>query len=161
MAYRLGRRSTFNLCKSGDKGLGCHPDIQKATLLAIQRSKQDFCIIDNGGARSTMVARANAAKGVGVSNSLHIPQSDGYAHAVDLVAFYNGKPSWQRELYLPIREAMLSACDDIGLLIQHGADWDLDSILGEKGEWDWPHWQKPRRQDRIRHAALALAGRLV
>ena len=161
MTYQLGSRSLRNLD-------GVHPDIVRAVKLAIKRTKQDFCIIDGGGLRSTADAKANAARGVGVTNSLHIKQSStGYGHAVDLVAYRNGRPDWGTSynervvLYQPIREAMLSACDEIGLLIQHGADWDGDGILGERGEWDWPHWQIPQKRARIAALASAMAKRLA
>jgi peptidoglycan L-alanyl-D-glutamate endopeptidase CwlK len=131
--------------------VGVHPRLVEAVKLAIKYSKQDFGIIAGGGLRTRTQAEANAKAGTGITNSMHLKQPDGFGHAVDLVAYENGSFTWGKSgsvadrdrLYLPIREAMLKACDDLNLLIQHGADWDQDGILGEAGEWDWPHFQIP------------------
>lgn len=158
-AFELGAGTLRNL-------RGVHPRIVEAVHLAIQITRQDFCVLPNGGVRSVDAARVNAANGVGVANSLHIVQHDGYGHAVDLVAYEHGRPTWgdgtakdRDRLYMPIREAMLAACDSIRLPIQHGADWDLDGITGERGEWDYPHWQIPNLPHRQREALAAMRGR--
>jgi len=117
---------------------------------AITLTPADFCVVEGGGMRSPEQAADNAKRGTGVLNSMHIRQPDGYGHAVDLVAFADGKPNWNRlELYKLIRPAVLQAAAMVGIPIQHGADWDIDGITAEKGEWDWPHWQFPKRPDRI------------
>jgi hypothetical protein len=157
MTYRLGKASERNLA-------GVHPTLADAVRLAIGYTEQDFCILKNGGVRSAATARANAAKGVGVANSLHILQPDGFGHAVDLVA-YQGGPVWGqtsseiRRLYDPIRAAMYRACDELGLLIQNGADWDNDAIVGERGEWDHPHFQMPQWPHTKEAARLAAIER--
>lgn len=135
--YHPGARTLRNL-------RDVHPKLVAAAILAFKYTEQDFCILDDGGVRSREAAQANADSGVGVANSLHIIQADGFGHAVDLVAWENGKPSWQQSLYPVIHRAMFRACDELCLPIQNGADWDNDGITAERGEWDWPHWQLPR-----------------
>lgn len=137
MSFYLGARSERNL-------IGVHPDIVRGVRLAITLTPVDFGILDGGGVRTPAQARANADAGVGVANSLHIIQPDGFGHAVDLVAFENGKPSWEKRLYERMHPAIYAAFDELGIPIQNGADWDMDGIVGEKGEWDWPHWQLPQ-----------------
>ena len=151
--YRLGRASRANL-------EGVHPEICAAVEIAIKLTEQDFCILSGGGVRTAAAAADNARRGVGVSTSLHIRQPDGYGHAVDLVAYAGGKPSWDKRHYPAIRRAMLAACDRVGLPIQHGADWDIDSITGEPGEWDWPHFQIPNLPHRVEAAREAMLARL-
>lgn len=150
--FKLSARSLRNL-------EGVHPKLVEAVKLAITYTTQDFGILDGGGVRSAEQARDNARRGVGVANSLHIAQADGYGHAVDLVAFVDGKPSWEQRYYPAIRDAMLRACDDVELPIQHGADWDVDGILGERGEWDWPHFQIPNLPHRRQAAEAAMRDR--
>jgi len=134
--FKAGARTLTNL-------EGVHPELAAAVLLAFKYTKQDFCIIDGGGLRTLEQATVNAARGVGVKNSLHRIQPDGFGHAVDLVA-YQGGPSWDAKLYPPIREAMFRACDELGVLVQNGADWDNDAKFGERGEFDMPHFQLPQ-----------------
>jgi peptidoglycan L-alanyl-D-glutamate endopeptidase CwlK len=151
--FRLSEGSAGNL-------EGVHPTLVRAVKIAITITEQDFCILPGGGVRSVAAAADNAKRGVGVVNSLHIPQLDGYSHAVDLVAYVGG-PTWDKRYYPAIRRAMLAACDRLLLPIQHGADWDCDGITGEKGEWDWPHFQLPKLPHRVAAAKEAMNARLA
>lgn len=151
--FKPGKRTLRNL-------KGVHPKLVAAVMLAFRYATQDFCILDNGGVRSPAVAKDNAVRGVGVANSLHIIQSDGFGHAVDLVAWENGKPSWKQSLYPEIHEAMFRACDELGVPVQNGADWDNDGITGERGEWDWPHFQLPRSY-KLAAAVAAMERRIA
>jgi peptidoglycan L-alanyl-D-glutamate endopeptidase CwlK len=137
MSYKAGKRTMANLC-------GVHPELVAAVLMAFRYAKQDFCIVDGGGLRTQAQADSNAARGVGIKRSQHLPQADGFGHAVDLVAYQAGRPSWEKGLYRAIHHAMFQACDELGIAIQNGADWDNDGITGERGEWDWPHFQLPK-----------------
>lgn len=144
--YRLGVNTLANM-------EGVHPWLVEIAKQAIQLTTVDFCVLPGGGLRSHEQAEENAARGTGVKNSLHIRQHTGYSHAVDLVA-YVGKPTWEPlALYREIRAAVLQAAGELGYPVQHGADWDIDGITGERGEYDWPHWQIPNLPHR-RKAAL-------
>ncbi len=156
--YVLGKASLRHL-------QGVHPALVRAVHLAIARTEQDFCILADGGRRSPAQVASNVARKTGIQNSLHLPQADGFSHAVDLVAWdgtkavYGSTLQETKRLYIPIRNAMLSACDELGILIQHGADWDLDGVLAEPGEWDWPHFQFPKLPAKIAAARLAMQQR--
>jgi lysophospholipase L1-like esterase len=52
--------------------------------------------------------------------------------AVDLVAYVNGKPTWEEKYYPKIAEAMKIIINKYGLPIDNGFD-----LWG----WDMPHWQ--------------------
>lgn len=123
---------------------GVHPNLGRGVRLAATLSTVRFCILPGGGVRTREQAAANAKAGTGVLNSLHIIQADGFGHAVDLVAVgQDGKPSWDLKLYKDMHPAIYQAFDDLGIAIQNGSDWDMDGVIGERGEWDWPHWQLP------------------
>jgi len=124
----------------------------------------DVCILYGGGLRSLSQAQANAKKGVGILNSLHLPQPpDGHGHALDLIPWpidWNDTARFDELRQIGYREA-----DKLGLLIQNGADWDMDGIPWERSaskggggalgnEHDGPHWQIPRpwREDLARVA---------
>jgi peptidoglycan LD-endopeptidase CwlK len=150
MTFRPSARTERNL-------IGVHPDLVAGVRLAYQLSTVDFGILDGGGLRTREQAAANAAKGTGILNSLHLRQPDGFGHAVDLVAFVNGKPSWDVEVYKRLHPFIYEAFDRLGTPIQNGADWDMDGKVAEKGEYDWPHWQLP--QPYKRDAAIAAGMR--
>lgn len=38
-------------------------------------------------------------------------------------------------------EVILSVAERLGIKLRWGHDWDMDGRLGEKGEWDWPHFE--------------------
>lgn len=151
--YKAGKRTMANLC-------GVHPDLVAAVLLAFRYTRQDFCIIDGGGLRTQAQADANAAAGTGVKNSLHLRQPDGFGHAVDLVAWKNNCASWEVKLYPAIHQAMFQACDELGVLVQNGADWDNDGIPLERGEYDMPHFQIPQYTHTQQAAADARLRRI-
>lgn len=155
MTYRLGTQSMAKLD-------GVHPDLARVVLRAIEITRQDFRVAE--GVRSRMDAAINAANGTGIANSLHIRQSDGYSHAVDLHPYpfttWQDLPAFER-----VADAILQAADELHTLVQWGADWDTDGVPRERGEWDHPHFQLAQpfriveaRLARIRRMALRAAG---
>lgn len=42
-------------------------------------------------------------------------------------------------------EAVSIAAAKLGIPIRQGVDWDMDSTLYEKGEWDYPHFEMPSK----------------
>jgi peptidoglycan L-alanyl-D-glutamate endopeptidase CwlK len=140
VTFVLGARSERNL-------IGVHPDLVRGVRLAITRTPVDFGILDGGGLRTPEQAAANAAAGTGILRSLHLMQPDGYGHAVDLVAFVDGKPSWEHALYRRMQPAIFSAFDELGIPVQS---------LANRG--DWPHWQLPPPH-RMKEAIAAMVRR--
>jgi peptidoglycan L-alanyl-D-glutamate endopeptidase CwlK len=149
MMYSLGKQSIAKLD-------GVHPDLERVVRRAIEITAQDFSVAE--GVRSVAQAQFNAAAGTGVVNSLHIRQPDGYAHAVDLWPLpldWRDIPSFER-----VASAMFQAADELNVLIQWGADWDMDGTPRERGEWDHPHYQmpQPHRREAARIARVRRMG---
>ena len=126
--YELGTRSRRNM-------IGLHPTIAFAVEIAIKRTKQDFGILNKGGVRkdseqATMYAQGRTTEGSKITWTLDSYHQ--YGLAVDLVAYKNGKFSWDVKYYAKIIKAMKSVIDDYELPIEHGYD-----LWGK----DYPHWQ--------------------
>lgn len=143
MTYKLSAKSLATLD-------GVHPDLVRVVKRAIEITEQDFSVAE--GLRSPERAKALAAGGTGIEASLHIRQADGYGHAVDLWPYpldWKDLASFRR-----VAAAMFAGADELGVLLQWGADWDTDGRLNEPGEWDHPHFQLPQP---FRRAAAAAA----
>jgi peptidoglycan L-alanyl-D-glutamate endopeptidase CwlK len=56
-------------------------------------------------------------------NSKHLPQKDGYGHAIDFVCYVNGKVTWDEQYYPVVVKSMLNAAQDLGIKIIAGANW--------------------------------------
>ena len=84
--YALGLTSLTNLN-------GVVLPLVNVVKLAIERTTQDFTVYE--GLRSIEQQRKNMARGVSKTmDSMHLKQSDGYGHAVDLVPWIQGHPVW-------------------------------------------------------------------
>lgn len=140
---------------------GVHPSLVQMVLRVDAICPLDFTIVDGGGLRTAAQASANAIAGTGVLASEHLAHADGYSHAVDLVPARKGAPVWDRLACQAMRPYILRAADECQLLAQHGADWDADNIPEEPGEHDWPHWQIPKRSDRIKVLRDAQTARAI
>jgi len=143
--------------------VGVHPDLTAVVQLAIQLSTVDFKVVE--GVRTVEQALTNWGKGrsqmeciaMGVPivyakpeadkvtwvrhplSTLHLRQSDGYGHAVDLLpAPYDWK---DLKLFDEVAFAMFRAASQKGVHIRWGADWDEDGRPREKGETDNPHFE--------------------
>lgn len=85
------------------------------------------------GCRSLTQEKLNVAAGVSRTlNSQHLIQPDGFAHAVDLVPYVDGKDQWLWDHIYPIVRAMRLSADwfQIAHKIRWGGvwDWRLDQI---------------------------------
>jgi len=122
MSYRLGKKSKREL-------IGVHPILAFAVTEAIQITEQDFMVFD--GLRTQKEQRKMVRFGVSkTNNSYHL-----YGLAVDLVAYVDGKPTWEEPYYDGIEIAMKSVIKKYDLPIEWGKD---------KWGWDMPHWQITR-----------------
>lgn len=120
--YRLSKRSMTEL-------VGVHPVLAFAVTEAIKITKQDFMVLD--GLRTKKEQDKMVRSGVSKTrNSYHL-----YGLAVDLVAYVDGKPSWDGKYYNDIAAAMKKVIAQHNLPI----DWGHD-LWG----WDAPHWQITR-----------------
>ena len=117
--FKLSNRSMREL-------IGVHPVLAFAVTEAIKHTTQDFMVLD--GLRTDREQEKNVARGVSKTmDSYHL-----YGLAVDLVAYVDGKPSWDKEYYQPIANAMKYVIDKYDLPIKWGMD---------RWGWDLPHWE--------------------
>lgn len=110
---------------------GVHPDLVKVVERAIQLTKQDFVVFE--GLRTIQKQREYFNKGFSKTmRSRHLT-----GHAVDLVPYIKGKPVWSWPHIYPIAEAMKTAANELGIVIEWGGDW--------RSFKDGPHYQLPWR----------------
>ncbi len=120
----------FKLSKKSQRELiGVHPVLAFAVMEAIKITDQDFMVFD--GLRTqreqNKLVRSGRSK---TKRSYHL-----YGLAVDLVAFADGKPSWDIKYYADIAHAMKTVIKKYSLPIEWGHE-----LWG----WDSPHWQMTR-----------------
>lgn len=121
------------------------PQLVSVAKLAIQLCQYDGTVRRGGGVRTREEALDNHRRGTGIVNSLHIIQSDGFGHAIDLLAITPGKGVvWTnkkafRAMFLAIEEAAAR----LSVPIRQGSDWDMDGLHEEDGEWDLAHFEHP------------------
>lgn len=115
MVFFLGTRSRAEL-------QGVHPALVRLVERAIQITGQDFTVFDGlrTVAEQEQLVKAGASQ---TMQSLHLKQSDGFGHAVDLVPWINGKPRWEWPAIYPIAEAMQTAADEQDVEIVWGGCW--------------------------------------
>jgi hypothetical protein len=68
----------------------------------------------------------------GIQTIKHLLQDDGTAHAVDLMAYQDGEPCWEIQVYDEIADAMKEAAVRTGTKIRWGAAWQIDDLR----DWD-------------------------
>lgn len=118
--YRLSKRSKKELT-------GVHPKLAFVVMEAIKITKQDFMVLD--GIRTPREQRKLVERGVSKTmDSYHL-----YGLAVDLVAYVNGKPTWEEKYYKEIAIAMEKAAEMHNI---DGIDWGYDLW-----KWDMAHFQ--------------------
>lgn len=135
---------TFKLSqKSIDRLKGVHPDLVRVVNRAIEVTETDFTVSE--GLRTLETQKKYVAKGVSKTmNSKHLPQSDGFGHAVDLYPYVNGKvvSDWNvdwlskdqsRKAWDDVSMAMKRAASEFNVDIQWGGDW--------KSFKDGPHYE--------------------
>ena len=122
MNFRLSQKSL-------DKMSGVNPDLIKVVKRAIELTQIDFGITE--GLRTVERQKQLVAEGKSQTmKSRHIT-----GHAVDVVAYVDGKVSWEWKLYEQISKAFKQASADVGVPIEWGGDW--------KSLKDGPHFQLP------------------
>lgn len=119
-------RHDYKLGVSSNQQLeGVHPQLVAVVRLAITLTMQDFTVYD--GIRTLKEQREYLRRGTTKTlQSMHLPQSDGYGHAVDLVPWINGKPTWDWDGCYKIAFAMDQAATQLGCAhnIVWGGAWD-------------------------------------
>ena len=115
MAFQLSQRSL-------DKLEGVHPDLVKVVKLAITYTDVDFGVIYGVRDLATQERLYKSGKSQ-TMKSKHLVQEDGYAHAIDLMAYDGSNPSWDIVDYDNIADAMRKAGRELGVEHIWGAAW--------------------------------------
>lgn len=118
----------FNLSNKSLRRLeGVHPDMVAVVKRAIEITKVDFGVTE--GTRTVATQRKYVAAGKSQTmNSKHLPQADGYSHAVDLVAYVGSSVSWELNLYDDIADAMKQAAKELNVSVKWGAAWNVPDV---------------------------------
>lgn len=151
MIYHFGMKSAFEL-------RGVHPDLTRVARRALELTEQDFSVHD--GRRTVAEQAAYVEAGVSwTMDSCHLPQEDGYSHAMDLVPYVNRRLRWE---WLPIYrvfEAVRRAATEQDVGLKWGGCWsnvtgttddperlveryiDLRRRQGRRASPDGPHFE--------------------
>ena len=119
MTYKLSQRSL-------DRLVGVNDDLIAVVKFAINATKTDFGVIQ--GLRTIEQQKELVAKGA--SQTMKSKHLDG--NAVDLMAYINGRGSWELNLYDDLADAMKEGAQMAGVAVRWGAAWHIDDIR----KWD-------------------------
>jgi len=101
---------------------GVHPDLITVIERAIELTPYDFGISE--GVRSVEEQRKNLEAGKSQTmDSKHLPQADGFGHAVDLFVLVEGKATWDHKYFRKVVQAVFTAAIELGVQIEAGALW--------------------------------------
>ena len=121
--YKLSQRSL-------DRMEGVDDRLVAVVKHAITSTKTDFGVIQ--GLRTIEMQKALVAKGA--SQTMKSKHLDGLA--VDLMAYVEGRGSWELNLYDDLADAMAEGANAVGCKIRWGAAWHIDSIGQYKGSME-------------------------
>lgn len=128
MAFKLSKRSL-------DRLEGVHPKLQEVVKLAITKTSVDFGI--TCGVRTMSEQEENVRTGRSQTmNSKHLPQEDGYSHAVDCVAYMGKDICWEIQVYDDIADAMVDAAKELGLSLRWGCAWHIPDLRNYNGRME-------------------------
>ena len=119
---------TFRLSQGSLRKLeGVHPLLVDVVKKALEHTRTDFGVIY--GVRTLEEQKELLEKGVSQTmKSYHLVQSDGYSHAVDLMAYVGPRSSWELSLYDDLADAMKIAAKEQGVHIRWGGAWTVNDI---------------------------------
>lgn len=129
--------------KSLDELKGVDPRLVAVVKRAIQITKVDFGVTE--GLRSLATQKKFVAQGKSKTmNSKHLT-----GNAVDLVAYVDGKVSWELNLYDNIADAMKQAATELKLPLRWGAAWNVPDITKWNGTMEsaMMHYVDTRRKE--------------
>lgn len=114
-----------------------HPLLHKLMVSAAEDSPVQFEIGET--LRTLAQQQKNVAAGVSwTMDSRHLPHpGDGFAYAVDVVCYANGKVSWAWPLYTKLAAHIKQRALELGIHIVWGGDW--------KRSKDGPHYELSRQ----------------
>jgi len=113
--YALGKRSLRRLTD-------VHPDLIAVVKRAIQLSPYDFGVTE--GVRTIETQTQYVADGKSTTlNSMHLPQDDGFSHAVDIYVIVDGSVTWEHKYFRKVIQAFFTAAIELGVQIEAGGLW--------------------------------------
>ena len=134
--FKLSKRSL-------DKLVGADPKLVRIVRRAIELTKVDFGISE--GLRSVETQRKYVA--AGKSQTMASKHIEG--RAVDLIAYVDGKVSWELNLYDDLADAMKAAAIEQGVALKWGAAWNVPDITKWNGTMEkaMMHYVDTRRKE--------------
>ena len=124
MPFKLSQRSFQKL-------VGVDEQLVETVKKAIELTKIDFGVIY--GVRNIEEQEKLFKSGRSQTmNSKHLLQDDGMGHAVDLMAYQDGEPCWEIQVYDEIADAMKEAAVRTDLKLRWGAAWHIEDLR----DWD-------------------------
>ena len=125
MPFKLSQRSFQKL-------VGVDQQLVETVKKAIELTKIDFGVIY--GVRNIEEQEKLFKSGRSQTmNSKHLLQDDGMGHAVDLMAYQDGEPCWEIQVYDEIADAMKEAAVRTDLKLRWGAAWHIDDLRDFEG----------------------------
>jgi len=112
-----------------------HPDLRRVYHRAMSYQIMDFTILET--VRSQAQANENAAKGVGIKNSKHLRQADGFAHACDALPYPIDWKDTKR--FNVLAGLLLAAAKEEGVKVRWGGNFDGDNDFHDNSLEDLPH----------------------
>ena len=125
---------------------GVHPKLVAVVHRALELTPIDFTVLE--GVRSQarqdeLWAQGRTKPGPVVTwvqtSGTHGVQGDGYGHAVDLAPY---PIDWNDHgRFDGLANVMFAAAKELGVTLRWGGNWDMDSVIHERGESDSPHFE--------------------
>lgn len=116
MSFYLSTRSIQRM-------FGVHPQLVEVVNLAISYTEIDFGVIE--GVRDISRQRKLVDEGSSwTMKSKHLMQETGYGHAIDLLAYFDRRASWEMKHYAKVAEAMRKAATFLNVTLTWGGVWD-------------------------------------
>lgn len=128
-----GPLKRFSFSQRSQRALsGVHPDLVKVAYRALELTTVDFVIVE--GVRSIETQRRYVAEGK--SRTLYSRHLSG--HAIDYIAFVDGKGTYDAVAMKAVSVAFKRAGKELGVAIEWGGDW--------KSFVDTPHIELSAKQ---------------
>lgn len=124
MTFKLSQRSMNNL-------EGVDERLRACVMRAIEITEIDFAVIC--GLRTIEEQKKLFDKGA--SQTMKSKHLEG--KAVDLMAYIDGRGSWELNVYDEVADAMKAAAKEQGLSVRWGAAWHVHDIADFDGTMEW------------------------
>ena len=117
--------SDFGLSAASLKNMeGVHPDLVALTKRAIELTRIDFGVTEGVRAfdRQCQLVKEGASNTLHSKHLLQV-ESSGNGHAIDIMAYMNGKGTWVNKYYGPILQAFMTAAIELETQVVFGHLW--------------------------------------